>query len=156
MRYQIQREPLIVGGHTIAPGVVVDLDDDSLPSQLMRDKPPPLNALALYYEALAAMHEAYGPSMHVGPGAQLFAAPGLDLKTAFEIAKPIRELRAQQAEQRKVEAAMVMLDEINRQIAAAQEELAALKRQIAELTKVRDTIVGEMKSIASRLQIRSE
>jgi predicted nucleic acid-binding Zn-ribbon protein len=77
-----------------------------------------------------------------------------ELKRALEIAKPIRELRKGQREQRKLEAAMATLDEINRQIAAAQEELAGMKRQIAELTKTRDTIVGEMKQIASRLEVR--
>jgi hypothetical protein len=147
MKYVIQREPVIVGGHTIAAGTVIDTDDETtLPSRLMRDLTPPLNALALDYEALAAMHEAY-------PGAQLFS-DGLELKRALEIAKPIRQLREGQRKQREEEAAMATLEEINRQIAAAQAELAGVKRQIAELTKVRDAIVGEMKQIASRLEVR--
>jgi hypothetical protein len=147
MRYQIQRVPLIVGQHTIAPGTIVDTDDETtLPSRLMRDVTPPPDALALDYEALAAMRLAY-------PNAQLFS-DGLDEKTALEIAVPIRQLRAQQAEQRKVEAAMVMLDDINRQIAAAQAELAALKTQTAELKKIRDNVTAEMQRIQERLEVR--
>jgi hypothetical protein len=147
MRYQIQRVPLVVGGDTIAPGVIVDTDDQTtLAGRLMRDKTPPPDALALDYEALAAMRLAY-------PNAQLFS-DGLDEETALEIAVPIRQLRAQQAEQRKVEAAMVMLDEVNRQIAAAQAELAALKAQTAELKKIRDNVTGEMKCIQERLEVR--
>jgi hypothetical protein len=146
MKYRIEREAVIVGQYTIAAGTVIDTDDETtLPSRLMRDLTPPLNALALDYEALDAMRRTYGPNV------QLFAAAGLDEKTAKEIGVPIRALRAQQAEQRKLEAALATLAEVEARIEAKRAELAGVERQIAELKKVQSQVIAQMEQTAAKL-----
>jgi hypothetical protein len=142
MKFQIQREPWIIGQHLIPPTTIINSSASDDFSRLAKGRVPPPNAAALDQETYNLLRTQYPThQIHAGPGV-LKRAPGPNEQRQATMQLMLDKLTVE------ISDAQAKLDAMNNELKAAQEELGKVERATAPAERARDAAHARLRQLA--------
>jgi hypothetical protein len=140
MKFQIQREPWVIGAILIPPTTIDTSASDDW-SRLAKGRVPPPNAYALDQETYDLLRTVYPThQIHAGPGV-LKRAPSPHEQRHATMQLTLDKLTVEISE------AQAKLDAMNNQLKAAQCELGEVEQATAQAVRARDAVQAQLRKL---------